>query len=231
MPPDEVVKPMAEGACRAPRGAKDAPFLGAHPCPRFPAITPILKDRAILGVVLGVRVGLVPAFESLEALHERVIGLGDEGAKRAGIVPLKLSADEVDVLRGVAEAVTGAVQRDEPLAGSDKVEQAFFLVRRDLVDVGVDDEPVEPDERPGLQKFGLIDVGDIDAARREGRDKLPMPLRGLVVPLVAEEGDVERLGILGEGGRREEQGDECDARHGDGSGTEARSRKRLVSSL
>ena len=55
---------------------------------------------------------------------------------------LELGADQVDVLRRIEEAVRRAVQRDEALAAGDVVEQGLFLLGRDLVDVGVDDQAV-----------------------------------------------------------------------------------------
>ena len=40
------------------------------------------------------------------------------------------------------EAVRGAVERHEPAAAGDVVEQRLLLLGRDLVDVGVDDQGV-----------------------------------------------------------------------------------------
>src|SRR5262249_4470192 len=103
----------------APRGVEHAALaLRPHPGPRLlrRALLTVFQHRAVLLIVFGVDVGLVPALEPLEPLHQRVVGLGYCGAKGARAVFEELRPDEVDVLLRVEEAVAGAVQRNEPLA-------------------------------------------------------------------------------------------------------------------
>src|SRR5205814_1005075 len=99
----------------------------------------VFEYRASLLVVLGMDIGLVPTLEALEALHHRMIRLGDDGAEGAGVVPLELSADKIDVFRRIQEAIGGTVKRDEALAGGDIVEKGCFLLRCDACRVGVDE--------------------------------------------------------------------------------------------
>ena len=64
----------------APGGVEDAALaLRAHPGPRLLAVAfdAVFQDGAVLLVVLGVDVGFVPALEAAEALHDRMVRLGD----------------------------------------------------------------------------------------------------------------------------------------------------------
>src|SRR5262249_39047438 len=72
----------------APGGVENAALsLRADPRPRLlrPALLAVFEDRSILLVVLGVDVGLVPAFESFKALQDRMVG-GGGGFECAGPV-------------------------------------------------------------------------------------------------------------------------------------------------
>src|SRR5262249_25899451 len=83
----------------APGGVEDAALaLRPHPGPRLLliALLAVLEDGAVPLVVLGVDVGLVPALEALEALHDRVVRLGGGDTESAGVVALELGADQVD---------------------------------------------------------------------------------------------------------------------------------------
>src|SRR6185437_8981204 len=79
---------VAPGALvMAPGRVKDpALALCPYPGPRllFPLLLAIFQHNAILLVVPGVDVGLVPALETLEPLHDRVFRLGRRGAEGAG---------------------------------------------------------------------------------------------------------------------------------------------------
>src|SRR5205823_3462026 len=140
-----------------------------HPRPRLlaPPLLARFEDDAILLVVLRVDVGLVPALEAAETLHERMIGLRDRRAKSAGVVRVELSADEIDIRIRLDEAVRSAVDRDEALAGSDIVEQCLLLLGGDRRGVGVDQQAVEVGERFRIEGVDAVGVRDLDAARRE----------------------------------------------------------------
>src|SRR5262249_52726104 len=129
----------------APGGVEDAAFaVFSDPRPRLPAVTflAIFEHRAIGLVVLCVDIRLVPAFKAAEAAHDRVLAFSQDGAKRARAVPLKLSPDQLDVFGRVQEAVRRAVERDEPLAAGDIVEQSLLLFGGDARGVGIDDQAV-----------------------------------------------------------------------------------------
>src|SRR5262249_31749882 len=90
----------------APRGVKDSALaLRADPRPRLfgPVFLAVFEDRAVLLVVPGVDVRLVPAFKAGEPFHDRVVRLDEGRAKRASAVALELRAHQVDVLRGILE--------------------------------------------------------------------------------------------------------------------------------
>ena len=70
-----------------------------------------LEDVAVLRVVLGVDVGLVPGAERLQALRDRVAGVDDLRVELAGPVAEELGADQGDVRLRVEEAGRGAMDR------------------------------------------------------------------------------------------------------------------------
>ena len=140
---DEILEAgVAPGAgVVAVGGVEDAPLaLRAGPGPGLGAglVVAGLEDVAVLRVVLGVDVGLVPGAERFEALDDRVVGVDDRRLELAGAVLLELGADQRDVLGRVQEAERGAVEGDESAAVRHVVEQRLLLVLADLRRVGVD---------------------------------------------------------------------------------------------
>ena len=103
----------------------------------------------------------------------------------------ELRADEFDVLRRVEEAVARAVDRDEPLAALDVVEQRLLLLGGDLGVVRVDHQAVVVREVLRVEVVELVGVGQLDAACREDRLQLLEPLGRLVPGVVAEEEHLE----------------------------------------
>ena len=103
----------------------------------------------------------------------------------------ELRPNEGDVLRRIEEAVTGAVQRDEPLPPSTIVEQGLLLLGGDLLLVGVDHEPVVGAERLGVQVVELVGIGEVDVAGREHRLELLEARRRPVMAIVAQEEHLE----------------------------------------
>src|SRR5262249_36781188 len=107
---DQLLKPfVAPGSLiMAPRRIENAALaVRPHPRPRLFAflVLAVFKDSAILLIVLGVRVGLIAAFEAAVALHDRMIGRGDRRAECHWAVSQELRADEFNVLRRIEEAV------------------------------------------------------------------------------------------------------------------------------
>ena len=193
-PLEEVMEAgVAPGAgVVAVRGVEDAPLaVRAGPGPGLGAglVVAGLEDVAVLRVVLGVDVGLVPGAEGLQPLDDRMVGVDDRRLELAGAVLLELGADQRDVLGGVQEAERGAVQRDEAAAARHVVEQRLLLVLADPGRIGVDEQRVILAERLGVQVRHLLGVGDLDPASGQHRGDLRVAIGGAVVPLVAEEED------------------------------------------
>ena len=211
-PLDEIVE-----ARMAPRSLVVAPgrvedaaaALAPHPRPRLPVIPidPLLEDRAAAVVVLRVHVGLVPALEAAETLHDRVARRDVHRAELPGAVLLKLCPHEVDPGRRVAKTKTRAVQRHEALAAADEIEDGGLAVRRQAVDVGVNGQHVVGVEHRGGEILEPLRVDELDAARREHGLQLREPLGGRVVPLVTEEQHLDRRFRSRDGRCRQQAGD------------------------
>jgi len=192
----------------APGGVEDPTLaLRPHPRPRLlpVALRAVFEDSAVLVVVLRVDVGLIPALEALEPLHDRVVGLGDDRAEGAGVVALELGANQLDVLRRVLKAERGAVDGNEALAALDILEERLLLLRRDLRDVGVDHQAVVTGECVRVERVGLIGVFQVNAAFGHDRLKLAVAVVGPVSAVVAEKEDLDRLRLVGGKCREAEQ--------------------------
>ena len=188
---DEIVKPwMAPGPLVvAPRRVEDTALpLGADPGPRLTlvALDPFLEHGPAAVVVLRVDVGLVPACEAAKPLHHRMRWRDVDRATFTGAVLLKLCPDEVDPRGRIAETKTRAVQRHEPLAIPDEIEDRRLGRRRQRVDVGVDGQRVVGGEHLRIEIRDLVCVNEFDAPRREHRFELRKPLGWLVVPAIAQ---------------------------------------------
>ena len=176
--------------------------LRAHPGPGLVVIPldPLLEHRPAAVVVLRVHVRLVPALEAAEALHHRVAGSEDRRAKLPRAVLLELRPHEVHPGGRIAEAVARAVQRHEPLAPTDELEDRGLPLRRQHVDVGVDGERVVGREGGRREVGDVLGVHEFDAPGPEHRLELREAVGRPVVPLVAEEEHADRL--LRRGGGR-----------------------------
>jgi hypothetical protein len=128
----------------------------------------------------------------------------------------ELAADESDVLRRILEAERRAVERDQPLAPFNVVEQRLLLLRPDLLGIRIDGDAVVLVENLRRQRIERIGVGEIDAVLGERGLKLAEPGLRLMMSVVAEEQDADRSCVLGVAYRREDgkrqQGE--DAPHG-----------------
>ncbi len=154
---DEIVKACVRPrALIVPPGRVEDAALGvrARPGPglgKFFAVVVFLGVRfqhhAVRFVVLGVVIRFVEALETGEPAHDFMVGQGDGRTHHLFAMPLKLGADEFNVLRRIAEAVRRTMERDETVPGRDVFQERRFLLGGDLVDVRVDDEPVVLGER------------------------------------------------------------------------------------
>ena len=126
-------------------GVKDAAFaLRANPCPglrlgmriAFHCVTHH-QHRAVLRIVVGVKVSFVPGGEFLHVLQCGVIRLHDLGGKLRALVALEPPADKLIEAWFVAEAPARAMYWHEAAAVLDIVLQVGPLVRLDSAVVGV----------------------------------------------------------------------------------------------
>ncbi len=216
----QILEPrVAPGAfVMPPGGVEDAPLaVRAHPRPRFLRllVLAVFEDGSIFFVVLRVDVSLVEALEALETLHDRMVRLRDGGAEGADAVRFELGADQLDVLFGIEEAIRRAMERDEALAGRDEIEQGGLLRRRDFGDIRIDQQSVIAPERLGVERINGVGVGQLDAAFFENRLQLAKPFHRLVMPVVAEEENLDRrrLGRQRDGQRDQQRQRERNGTH------------------
>ena len=188
---DEIVKAgmRPRPLVVAPGGIEDAALpLGADPGPRLAlvALDPLFEHGAATVVVLGVHIGLIETLEPAKPLHHRLLWRDVHRAKFTHAVLLELCADEVDPRRRIAKTVTRAVQRHEPLAVADKVEDRRLGCGRKGVDVGVDHKRVVGGERVRREVADPVGVDQLDAPRGQHRLELRKPLGGLMVTAVPQ---------------------------------------------
>src|SRR5213075_473086 len=100
-------------------------------------------------------------------------------------------AGELGERLGVEEAKTRAVDGNIAVAGMDVVEDIFFRLGVDALDVGVNEKGVEAIEIFGGEVLQTIGVGEVDAAAGEGGVDVAEAHEGDVVAVVAEEEDFE----------------------------------------
>src|SRR5262245_8770909 len=111
MPPRPLIVP--------PRCVEDPPLaVRSHPRPRlsFPLLLAVFENDAILLVMLGMHVRLIPTLERPITFEDRMLDFGQLGGKHSRPVPEKLRAHQFDVLRRVEEAVRRAMKGNETLA-------------------------------------------------------------------------------------------------------------------
>ncbi len=146
--------------------------LRPHPRVRLAAllVDAFHQDRAIDRVVSRVDVGLVPRREGRETAHGRVVRRDDLRAELPRAVRLELAADKRDVARRFREHGRRAVQRHQPLAALDELDEGLLLRRRQRLVIGVDHQRVVMRQDVGPQRLlGRRHVGQLDALAREGR--------------------------------------------------------------
>ena len=192
MPPCRVEHAaLAVRADPRPRLARLA--AGLHP------LLATFEHHAVV-VVPAMDVGFIPALEAAEALHHRVLRLGDHRRKHLAAVPRELGPHQLDDLVAVLKAERRAVERDETLAAFDEGQQPRFLLGRNPLDVGVQYQPVVLVElwlREHVDVFGVLDR---NAALRITGIKALRPFFRPVAGAIAKE--QQRVGdrrILGRG--------------------------------
>src|SRR5207253_2292426 len=100
--------------------------------------------------------------------------------------------DEIDVLRRIEKTVRRAVQWNEALTRFDVFEQRLFLLSADFREVRVNQQAVVFRQRLGVERLGAIGVPQLDTAFFEHRMQLAKTVTWLVMPIVAEEENLDR---------------------------------------
>ena len=179
------------------RGVEHAPLtVRADPRPRFLPLPLLadLQDVTVDGVVLRMHVGLVPCTERVEALRDRVLRIDNLCFEFTGAVPRELGADELHVGVRISEAIRRTVQRYEPAAIDDVVEERFLLLGGDLIEILINDQRVVLGERLRIEVADVLGVFDLDPAIMHHRDELFSSVRRSMVTAVPEEQHIERGG-------------------------------------
>ena len=163
------------------------------------------QHRAVLRVVVRVKVSLVPGGEFLHVLQCGVIRLHYLGGKLRALVALEPPADKLIEARLVGEAPARAMHRHEAAAVLDIVLQVGPLVRLDPAVVGVEQQGVEFGQARGIAKGFLngCHVVKIDCIAAKGAGEHRVKLVGVVMlAFVAKEEHSDwPIGGLGQVGR------------------------------
>ena len=85
---------------------------------------------------------------------------------------------------------------DESFASFHKVDQSLFLVRCDLGCIGIDDKPIVARKQLLVQGVSPIRVSHLDATLGQDGLQLAEAIHRLVVPVIAEEKKLDRLGVV-----------------------------------
>ena len=89
------------------------------------------------------------------------------------------------------------MQRDERATFGDVSEQGFFFLLGNLFDVRVDEQCVVFLEFVGGERLGdVLGIDNVDSASSENGFDLIGSIRGLTVPLIAEEKHLQSCGLI-----------------------------------
>ena len=185
----------------SPSRVKDASLaVRADPGPwfafaavRLSALNAVFKHRAMPLVVLGVDIGFVPAFEAAKTFHDGMGRFGAFHAKHLATVPLELSPNQLDELRRIAKAERRAVQWHKALAFRDELKQRRFLVRGELIEVGVQYQAVVASQRLLLERDRrIIDIPQFDVSRGQRRGQLCEAISRPMMTVVPQKKQLKR---------------------------------------
>src|SRR5205823_7939406 len=115
----------------------------------------------------------------------------DRFLEDARVVTFELRADQLDIFRRVEEAIGGAMNRRQPAARVDEVQQRFFLLGRDFRVVRINEHSIVSGELGRgeiLQRGGII---EFDATPGEDGLQLFEAIFRTVMAVVAKEEDAE----------------------------------------
>src|SRR5687768_4213107 len=118
-----------------------------------------------------------------------MIRVDDGFLENAGAVLLKLRAYELDVFRGVVEAVTGAMNRDKTAPAFDELQQGLLLIRRNARPVGENGQHIITGQLGGVEVIQLVGIFQFDAGPGENRLQLFKSVCSAMGPVVAQEQD------------------------------------------
>src|SRR6516165_3179772 len=117
----------------SPGRVEHAPFADfAHPRVGFVVfiVAPFGEHDAI-GIVHGVDIGFVPAFDGREAFHGGMLTLYERLFENTGAVRLELRADKLDVFGRVQKTVARTVNGHETMTALDVLQRRLFLLASD----------------------------------------------------------------------------------------------------
>ena len=169
-----------------PCGIEDAAFAKfAHPSVGLIAIlVSALSKHNPVGIVLGVNIRLVPAFDFPQSLHDWMIRVDIAVLEHPGAVPQKLAAYQIDILGGVEKTVGRAVQWHKSAASCHKVQHGLLLVGFDGSVVGENRQAIEASQFRRIQIVERRCVHHFNPLARHHRLHLPKARFRLVMPLV-----------------------------------------------
>ena len=147
---------MKSGVVPYPRvvarsSVKNATFaLCAHPRPRlglgvwvaFHRITHH-QDFAVFGIVVGMKVRLIPRLKCFNVLHGRMFGIGYPCAENGSLMTFESSTHQLVELRFITETPAGTVHRHKPTAVLHKALQVLPLVRFNGAVIGVEQQHIK----------------------------------------------------------------------------------------
>ena len=191
-----------------PGRVEDSTFaMRSNPCPWFFcvarslfAFNPILQDRSVFFVVQMMNVRFVPAREPAEVFHDGMSWLRDLSAKHLSAVSLELCSHQLHHLRIIPPAERCTVQRNEAFAARNIVQNCLGLRVFDLINVGVQNEPIKAGERFGRQVFHAVRVLQLNSASFQDRSQFMEPLRRPMMTIVAHEEQLQVSSGCGAGG-------------------------------
>src|SRR5690554_4910822 len=173
-----------------------------HPGPRLPVVTfyPLHQDRHVF-VKMAVYVSFVPCFKFADSRHYRMVGIYNINCKIALSMGFELAPYGFHKPVRVPKAKGSAVDRYQGLAVFDVFFQRGFLLRGDLVMVGVNHQAVIFVERLFVQIVGIGSIGQVDPLleqrQRQHRHQL---FRIMVLAVVSQKKYLHSPWAIGQAG-------------------------------
>ena len=187
---------IGEGALIvSPGGVEDSTFaMRSDPRPRFPGVArslfafyTVLKNRSVFFVVQMMNVCFIPARETAEVFHNGMSRLSNLSSKHLPTVSLELRSHQLHHLRIIPPAERRTVQRNKAFAAGNIVLNRLGLRVFDLVDVGIQNQPIEARQCFRGQIFHPVRVLQLNASSFQHRSQFMKSLRRPMMTVVAHE--------------------------------------------